>query len=89
MYVCIVDTIRKICSNLSLSNNYIVKGDVIIRACALACSQHSIETSTLAKDVTKHKHMQKWMVEFPRKSESRGNKIARVNSIRSKSINLL
>ena len=31
--------------------------------------------------VTKYKHMRKWIVEFLRKFESRGIKIARVNSI--------
>ena len=44
----------------------------------------------LCKHVTKYKHMRKWMVEFFRKSESCGFKIARVNSICiAKSINIL
>ena len=48
------------------------------------------ETVTLRKHVSKYKCMQKWMVEFLRKFEDRGIKIARVNSILiSKSINLL
>ena len=45
---------------------------------------------TLRKHVSKYKNMQKWMVEFLRKYQSGGDKIARVNSIRiTKSINLL
>ena len=41
-------------------------------------------------DVTKYKHMRKFVAIFLSKSESRGNKIARVNSIRiTKYINLL
>ena len=31
---------------------------------------------TLRKHVTKYKNMQKWMIEFPRKFENRGIKIA-------------
>ena len=55
-----------------------------------ACDRHIIETASIKKHVTKHKHMRKWMVEFLSDPESRGNKIARVNSIRiTKSINLL
>ena len=43
----------------------------------------------LRKHVTKHKNMWEWMVEFLRKFENRGIKIARVNSILiTKSINL-
>ena len=34
-----------------------------------------------SKHVKKYKNMRKWMVEFLNKSESRGNKISRVNSI--------
>ena len=56
----------------------------------LACNRHNNETVTLKKHVSKYKNMQKWMVEFLRKFENRGIKIARVNSIRiTKSINLL
>ena len=41
------------------------------------------------KHVTKYKNMRKWMVEFLRKFDNRGIKIARVNSILiTKSINL-
>ena len=55
-----------------------------------AWDRHSNKTVTLRKYVTKYKNMQKWMVEFRRKSESRGDKIARFNSICiTKSINLL
>ena len=36
---------------------------------------------TLRKHVTKYKSIRKWMVELRRKSESRGDKIARVNTI--------
>ena len=44
---------------------------------------------TLRKHVTKYKNMQKGMVEFPRKCESRGDKIALIYSIFiRKSINL-
>ena len=63
-----------------------MKGDEIIRA----CDQHSNENVTLGKNVSIYKNMQKFMVEFLRKFESRRDKIARVNSIRIiKSINLL
>ena len=55
-----------------------------------ACDRHSSETVTLMKHYNKYKNMHKLMVEFLRKSENRGIKIARVNSIRiTKSINLL
>ena len=37
---------------------------------------------TLMKHGSKYKNLRKWMVEFHRKSERRGDKIARVNSIR-------
>ena len=52
--------------------------DEIVRA----CDCHSNETVTLKKRDTKYNHMRKWMAEFISKSESRGNKIDRVNSIR-------
>ena len=45
-----------------------------------ACDRHSNETVTLRKHVTKYKNKQKLMVEFLRKSESRGDKISGVNS---------
>ena len=52
-------------------------------------SDHSY-LSAVRKHVTKYKNMRKWMVEFLRKSENRGDKIAQVNSNRiNKSINLL
>ena len=61
-----------------------MSGDEIARA----FDRHSNETVTLRKHVTKYKEMQKWMVEFFNKSESRGIKIARDKSIRiTKSIN--
>ena len=51
---------------------------------------HSNDTVALRKQVTKYKHMQKWMVELLEKCENGGIKIGSVNSIRmSKSINLL
>ena len=53
------------------------------------CDWHSNETATLRKHVTKYKHIRKWMVEFLKKFENRGIKIARANSIPiKKSINL-
>ena len=53
-----------------------------------ACNRHSSETVTLRKLVPKYKNMWKWMVEFFRKNESRGIKIANLNSILvTKSIN--
>ena len=62
-----------------------MNGDEIVSP----CDRHSNETVTLRKHVTKYKNMQKWMVEFIRKFENRGIKIARVNSIlTTKSINL-
>ena len=55
-----------------------------------ACDRHSNETATPRKHVTKYRNMQKWMVEFLRKFESYGIKIALVKSIIiTKSINLL
>ena len=61
-----------------------MKGDEIVRP----FHRHSNEIATVRKLVTKYKHMQKLMV-FLGKFEFRGNKIARVNSIRiTKSINL-
>ena len=53
------------------------KGQEIIRA----RGRYSNETTTLRKHVTKFKHIWKWMIEFHSKSESRGIKMARVNSI--------
>ena len=64
----------------------ISEGDEIVRA----CDRHRNETVTLTKHVTKYKYVQKWMVEFLSKSQSRVIKITQVNSIRmTKSINLL
>ena len=55
-----------------------------------ACHRQSKETVTLGKHITKYKYMLKWMIEFIRKSENRGDEIGRVNSIRiNKFINLL
>ena len=63
-----------------------MKGEEIVRP----FDRHSNETATVRKHVTKYKHMRKWMLVFFGKFENRGNKIARVNSIRiTKSINLL
>ena len=54
-----------------------------------ACDRYRNETAALRKYITKFKNMRKWIVEFVRKSERRGDKIALVNSIRiTKSINL-
>ena len=62
-----------------------MKRDEIVRL----CDQHSNETVTLRKQVSKHKNMRKWMIEFLRKFENRGIKIAPINSILiNKSINL-
>ena len=47
-----------------------------------ACDRYSDETVILRKHVIKYKHMRKSMVEFHSKSESRGIKIDRVDSIR-------
>ena len=55
-----------------------MKGDEIVRA----CDQHRNETVTLKKHFTKYKNIRKRMVEFHGKSQSHGDKIARVNSIR-------
>ena len=54
-----------------------MKGDEIVRL----CDRHSNETVTTRKHVTKYKNLRKWTVEFLRKFENRGIKIARVNSI--------
>ena len=49
----------------------------------------SNETVTFGKQVSKYRNMRKWMIEFLRKFENRGTKIARVSSIFiAKSINL-
>ena len=58
-----------------------MKGDKIVRH----FDRNSNKTVTLRKHVTKYKNMRKWMVEFLRKFENRGIKIARVNSIITKS----
>ena len=60
-----------------------MKGDEIVRP----CDRHSCETVTLRKHVAKYKKMQKLMIEFLRKLENRGIKIARVNSILNQQIN--
>ena len=63
-----------------------MKGEEIVRP----FDRHSNETATVRKHVTKYIHMQKLMLVFLAKFENRGNKIARVNSIRiTKYINLL
>ena len=62
-----------------------MNGDEIARP----VDRHSNETATDRKHVTKYKHMRKLMLVFLGKFEYRGNKIARVKSIRiTKSINL-
>ena len=50
-----------------------MKGDEIV----LACNRYNNETATLRKHVTKYKNLRKWIVEFLKKSESRGDKLAR------------
>ena len=40
------------------------------------------------KHVTKHKDMQKWMLEFPSQFENRGIKISRVDSIISPNLSI-
>ena len=63
-----------------------MKGDEIVRP----FDRHSTETATVGEHVTKYKHIQKLMPVFLGKFETRGIKIARVNSICiTKSINLL
>ena len=53
------------------------------------CDEHSNETMTLRKHVTKYKDMRKWMMKFLRKFVNRGIKMAQVNSIlTTKSIKL-
>ena len=54
-----------------------MNGDEIVRPGDL----HSDETVTVRKHVFKNEKMQKWIIEFLRKFENRGIKIARVNSI--------
>ena len=62
-----------------------MKGDEIVRP----CDRHSNETVTRRKHVSKYKNMQKLIVEFRKKNENRGIKIARVNLILiTQSINL-
>ena len=67
--------IRDKCCNLPY---LISEGEAIVRACDLQSS----ETVTLRKYATKYKNMRKLVVEFQRKFEKRGDKIARVNSFR-------
>ena len=55
----------------------LVKGDKIVRS----CDWQSNETMTLRKHVTKYRNMRKWIVEFQRKFNNHGIKMARVNSI--------
>ena len=64
---------------------YLVKGDEIVRPSA----PHSDETVDRWKHVIKYKHTKKWMIEFLRKFESRFIKIAQLNSIITKFIDLL
>ena len=47
-----------------------------------ACDRHSNETATFRKYVAKYKNMRKLKINFLRKSQGRGDKITRVNSIR-------
>ena len=54
-----------------------MNGDEIVQP----WDRHSNETVILRKNVSKHKNMRKWMVEFLSKFENRGSKIDRVNSI--------
>ena len=62
----------------------LVMADEIVRP----CDRHSNETMNLSQHVPKYKNMRKWIVEFLRKFENRGIKIAPVNSILiTKSIN--
>ena len=78
LYMPATNWIRDTCFNLSLYIYLIiVKRDEIVRS----CDRHSNEAVTLRKHVTKYKNIRKWIVEFLRKSESRRDKIARVNSI--------
>ena len=54
-----------------------------------SCDKHSNETVTIRKYVTKYENIQKLMVEFSRKFENCGIKIARLDSILiTKSINI-
>ena len=46
-----------------------------------ACNRHSNETVTFRKHVSNYINMRKWMIEFFKKIENRGIKIARVNYI--------
>ena len=74
------------CSNVSLSK--ISEG--MQNCLSLWPAQQRNRGQHSNEHVTKYKNMRKWMVEFLTKSESRDDKIVRVNSIRiSKYINLL
>ena len=52
-----------------------MKGDEIVRA----GDRYSSETVTPEKNITKYKHVRKWMVEFLSEPKIRGIKITRVN----------
>ena len=61
-----------------------MKGEKIVRH----CDRHSNETVALGKHVNKYKNMRKCIVEFLRKFENRGIKIARLNSILSPNLSI-
>ena len=73
--LCLLQAVSKI--HVPIYPYLISKGDEIVRL----CNRRSNETVTLKKDVTKYKNMRKCIIEFLRKFEYRGIKIARVNSI--------
>ena len=84
--------VSSLCRSQAVSNIHVpiyphiqlVKEDEIVRA----CDRLNSKTVTSRKHVTKYINMRKWMVEFLRKSDSRDDKIARVNPISiTKSIN--
>ena len=78
------------CLSYSDGKNPWLSGNLFENMNTCGNKSHSNETAALKKHVTKYISMPKWMVKFLRKSKSRGDKIARVNSIRiTKYINLL
>ena len=85
-------SVSLLCRLQAVSRIYVTIYPCLISEESRNCSSlpHSNETVTLMKHVAKYKNIRKWMVVFLRKIESRGIKIARVNSICIiKAINLL
>ena len=67
----VTSSVKDECSNIPIK---LMKVDEIV----LPCDRHSNETVILRKHVTKYKHKRQLIVEFLRKFENRGIKIASI-----------